>query len=348
MLASLTAIFGSSADKDEGGEQESEKLLNLYWNRAELKKEFARLRNEQFELKDRIKEHEGATARLQQKLDHLENLLLDPEWVHNVVTYFQLRGLNLRCQGKLAKFAEQLKQQREQKQHSELLDQWNAERVAEAEAVEREIGEQRMQVQLLEDRLQAERHRLATMSGFMKLFRGRSLTASLDSLASEIDAAQFEERSLLQRYDEVQNRQPPDTQGLDIATKRMINFMILAFAQQLFLHFHDDELARLAKEAGDKSVGAINYGGKESCDAILKLIRKRLDTLDKATDFADVLQQRAKLIAKGAQFRNESDAVPVSRTVDTVFDIRADGKVATLDGNLLGENYWNLAAIVSR
>ena len=348
MLASLTAIFGSSADKDEGSEQESEKLLNLYWNRAELKKEFARMRNEQFELQDRIKEHEGATARLQQKLDHLENLLLDPEWVYNVVTYFQLRGLNLRCQGKLAKFAEQLKQQREQKQHSELVEQWNAERIAEAEAVEREIGEQRMQVQLLEDRLQAERHRLATMSGFMKLFRGRSLTASLDKLASEIDAAQFEERSLLQRYDEVQNRQPPDTQGLDVATKRIINFMILAFAQQLFLHFHDDELARLAKDAGDKSVGAVNYGGKESCDAILKLIKKRVATLDKATGFADVLQQRAKLIAKSAQFRSEDDAVPISRTVETVFDITPRGKVKTLDGNLLGENYWDLAAIVSR
>ena len=347
-MASLTAIFGSSAEKDEDGEQESEKLLNLYWNRAELKKEFARMRNEQFELKDRIKEHEGATARLQQKLDHLENLLLDPAWVYNIVTYFQLRGLNLRCQGKLAKFAEQLKQQREQKQHGELLSQWNAERAAEAESIEREIGEQRMQVQLMEDRLQAERHRLATMGGFMKLFRGRSLTASLDNLAGEIDAAQFEERSLLQRYDEVQNRQPPDTQGLDIPTKRLINFMILAFAQQLFLHFREDEVAVLAKEAGDKSVGAINYGSKESSDAILKLVRERLETLDKAADFADVLQQRAKLIAKGARFRGDDDAVPISRTVETVFDISADGKVKTMDGNLLGENYWNLTNIVSR
>lgn len=347
-MASLTAIFGSTADKDEGSEQESEKLLNLYWNRAELKKEFARMRNEQFELKDRIKEREGATARLQQKLDHLENLLLDPEWVNNIVTYYQLRGLNLRCQGKLAKFAERLKQQREQKQHCELLDQWNAERAAEAEAIEREIGEQRMQVQLLEDRLQAERHRLATMGGLMKLFRGRSLTALLDRLASEIDAAQYEERSLLQRFDEVQNRQPPDTQGLDITTKRLINFMILAFAQQLFLHFREDEVAQLAKDAGDKSVGAINYGGKASCDAILKLVAERLDSLDKAADFADVLQQRAKLIAKSAKFRSDDDAVPISRTVETVFDIRTDGKVRTLDGNLLGENYWNLAGIVSR
>ena len=89
-MSSLTAIFGSSESKDQ--EQDSDKLLNLYWNRAELKKEFAGMRKEQFKLQDRIKNHEGANARLQQKLDHLEDLLIDPQWVHNVVILDQLRS----------------------------------------------------------------------------------------------------------------------------------------------------------------------------------------------------------------------------------------------------------------
>ena len=63
-LTSLTAIFGSSSEKPDENETESEKLLSLYWNRAELKKEFADLRSEKFRLQDRIKEHEGATARV--------------------------------------------------------------------------------------------------------------------------------------------------------------------------------------------------------------------------------------------------------------------------------------------
>lgn len=39
-MSSLTAIFGSSEEK----EPDSEKLMDLYWNRAELKKDFAGLR----------------------------------------------------------------------------------------------------------------------------------------------------------------------------------------------------------------------------------------------------------------------------------------------------------------
>ena len=83
-MTSLTAIFGNS---DERPEEESEKLLELYWNRAELKKEFAGLRKEQFRLQDRVKQQEGSTERVQQKLDHLEQLLADSEWVYNVIIY---------------------------------------------------------------------------------------------------------------------------------------------------------------------------------------------------------------------------------------------------------------------
>lgn len=345
-MTSLTAIFRNSQEKPD--DEESDKLLQLYWNRAELKKEFAELRDEQFDLKDRVKHHEGVAARAQQKFDYLEQLLLDPECIYNVIIYYQLRHLNQSCQSKLENFAEQLKQQSEQKQHSQSLQTWNEERTREAAVVESGIGECRMQVQLLEDRLQAEQHRLSTMTGFLRFFRRRSLSASLDALSQSIDAAQHDEEALLLRYEEIQNREPPDTEGLDISTKRLINFTILAFAQQLYLHFSKDELAEMAKEAGEKSVGAINYGPKSNCDTIIARIKKRCDSLDKTTELADILQKRAKLIADKAIFGSHDDAVPVSSSVATVFVISADGATKQMDGDLLGTNYWDLAKILSR
>jgi hypothetical protein len=344
-VTSLTAIFGRSEEKPQ---EDSEKLLELYWNRAELKKEFADLRNEKFRLQELIKEHEGATARAHQKLNHLEQLLLDPEWVYNVITYYQLQHLNRRCESKLATFAEQLKQQREQKQNSQLISHWQAGCIEEANAIERQIGEQRLQVQILEDRLQAEQHKLITMNGFMRFLRKRSVTAELDRIAASIDAAQQSEERFLMSYDEIQNREPPDTQGLDIPTKRLINFMIMAYAQHIYLHFSEDGLAGMAKEAGDKSVGAINYGGKKTCDQIVERAQKRIRKFDEAQDFAETLRQRAKLIAEKALFNSDSDAVPVSGSVATVYEITKRGVIKERDANLLGEDYWNLSGIVSR
>ena len=344
-MSSLTAIFGSSEEKPQ---EDSEKLLQLYWNRAELKKEFAGMRKEQFRLQDRIKQQEGATARLQQKLDHLDDLLIDPQWVHNVVVFYQLRGLAGICERKLAKFAEQLKQQREQKQHNSVLVAWNDARTQEARAFEQEVLTRRDTVQQLEDQLQSERHRLMNMSGFLKIFRRRSVTSILDNLAEQIDIVRQEEMDLVSQLEEVRNRLPPDAAGLDVPVKRSINLMILAFAQQLFLHFSDDDLAVMAKESREKSVGAINYGDRRECDNLLTRILARVQNMEQTSDFAEVLQKRAQLLGKTALFRQDTDAVPTAGSVSTLFNIDKNGLIRESDGNLLGENYWGIGAILSR
>jgi hypothetical protein len=324
-LSSLTALFGSTQDKSQ---EDSEKLLDLYWNRAELKKEFAGVQKEQFKLQDKIKQQEGVAARVQQQLDHLEELLVDPDWAHNVVVFYQMRGLALRCQQKLATFAEQLKQQREQKQHNRVLVAWNDERTR--------------------DQLQAERRRLTSMSGFLKFFKRRSVNAFLNSISDQIAVAQEEEDGLLLAIEEIQNRTPPDTEGLDAPSKRSINLMIVAFAQQLYLTFADGDLAAMAKESSEKSVGAINYGTHEDCEQVMEKIREVTKWMDQASDFAETLQQRSKMLCEKAVFRNDSDVVPASGTVATLFDIDPNGLVRESDLNVLGENWWGISKILSR
>lgn len=344
-LSSLTAIFRNLQDKSQ---DDSEKLLDLYWNRVDLKKEFDGMRKEQFKLEDKIKQHEGIAARVQQKLDHLEELLADPDWSHNVIVFYRLRGLALRFQQKLAKFAEELKQQREQKQHNRLLVSWNEDRTREARVLESQITEKRAIIQQFEDQLQAERRRLTTMSGFLKIFRRRSINAVLKNLSDQIDAAQQDEESLLSGIEEIQNRTPPDTEGLDVPTKRSINLMVIAFAQQLYLTFEDDELAAMAKESSEKSVGAINYGMRNECEQLLGKIQNVIEMMEQASDFAETLQRRSKLLGEKAQFRNDTDVVPTSATVATLYDINVNGLIKESDANILGENWWGISKIMCR
>lgn len=343
-LTSITTIFKGEPEPAE----EPDKLVDLFRNRSELKKEFAALRNEKYELQDRIKTQRGATERVQQKLNHIESLLVDPEWVHNVVAFYQLRRLAGHCEGRLERFAEQLKQQREQRVQSRALVSWNQERTQLIKRVTARIGEHRMRVQTLEDQLQAERHKLHTMGGIAKMVRGRSQEAAVGQLEASVAAAEAREGELLQELQNIENREPPPHQGLDITAKRSINFMILAYAQQLYLDYLEDDLVALAKDSREKSVGAVNYGSKADCDEILELINRRREEIEQAGDFADVLQTRAKKIAEFAQFRHDDDAVPVPATVATIFNIDANGVVRTSDANLLGENYFGIAKVMSR
>lgn len=343
-MTSLSGLFKAETEEVDN----SAKLVDLFRNRAELKKEFAALRNEKYQLQDRIKQHEGETARVQQKMDHLENLLLDREWVHNVVTFYQLRRLGAHCNAQLSRFSEQIKQQREQKIHCKTLDAWNGNRSRRSEAVRSKAGEIRLQVQLLEDQLQAEQHKLQSMNGIVRLFRGRAQSNTLDEIATSIENFQAEEQKMLHKLQEIDDLQPPDHEGLDIAEKRSINFMIIAFAQQLYLHFEEDNLAAMAKEASEKSVGAVNYGKKHECDEIVEKLEKRWDTLESVADYAEVLQKRAKKLSEHALFRHDDDTVPVPGSVATIYSIDANGVVRERDANLLGDNYFSISKVVSR
>ncbi len=343
-MASRQAIFGIANEPDE----ENDKLVELFKNRAELKKEFAALDKERYRLQQLIKEREGATVRVTQRLAHLESLLVDPEWVHTVVVFYQLRSLNRRCQGKLAKFAEQLKQQRENRRREAQLQKWREKQEVRKAETEKELGEHLEQLHVLEDQLEAERNRMGSMSGFSKILKGRAASGELEQIGERLEAAKDEERALRDKLDAIEQAERPDPPGLTIPEKRSINFMIIAFAQHLYLQFNDRNLVALVRESGEKSVGAINYGSKQDCDRLLERIQAQVESMEKASDHVDVLKRRAELIAEHAAFHEDDDAVPVASTVSTAFAINANDVVTKSDANLVGDNYWGIANVLSR
>lgn len=344
-MSSLSALLKTTAPETS---PDDEKLMDLYWNRNELKKEFADLRNEKFALQDKIKKQDGAIARLQQKLEHIEELLIDPEWARSALVHYQLRGAGARCQRKLARFAEQLKQQREQKLHGQAMDSWQAKIDAERNAIDAKIIERRDTVIALEDRLQAENRRLNNTNGLLRPFRSRSINAEIDDITQQIHAEELAQDALRQEMEQLAECQPPDNQGLDVATKRSINYMILAFAQQLYLLFEDDEMVSFIKEAGEKSAGAIRYGDQRECEEILLRLQQGMERMERGNDFAEVLKRRASLISERAVFQDDQDAVPAAGTVATLYRIGANGVVSEGDANILGDNYWGIAGVLSR
>ena len=343
-MPSRQTIFGTAQELGD----DNDKLKELFKNRAELKKEFAALDKEKRRLQQLIRKQEGATARITQRLEHLESLLVDPEWVHTVVVFYQLRSLNRRCAAKLAKFAEQLKQQRENRRRETQLQAWRQRQDASKAAVDNKLRQVREQLRSLEDQLQGARRRADSMGGLSRILTGRKTSDRLAGLDERLDTARQKEQALLQELDSIEREQHPDPPGLSIQEKRSVNYMIIAFAQHLYLQFDDRGLVALVKESGEKSVGAISYGNKPDCDQLLERIVRHVESMEKASDYADILKRRAELIAEHAVFLEDDDAVPVAGTVATVFAISPGGSVTKSDANLVGDNYWGVASVLSR
>jgi hypothetical protein len=273
---------------------------------------------------------------------------VDPEWVHTIVVFYQLRSLNRRCESKLAKFAEQLKQQRENRRREVQLQSWGDKLTVKKTALERKLIDHRERLQLLEGQLEAERQQAESMRGLEKIFRRRTASDRLAGVNEQLESARSGEEQLLGELESIEQAEPPATPGLSIDEKRSINFMILAFAQHLYLQFDDANLVALVKESAEKSAGAINYGSKQDCDRLLERIAAQVHSMEKASDYVDVLKRRAELIAENAIFTRDDDAVPIAGTVATIFAINSNGVVTKSDANLVGDNYWGIANVLSR
>src|SRR5450631_2000767 len=84
---------------------DEERLMQLFQNRAGLKKAYAVLKDEFHLLRERLKQQEGATIRVQEQLDALGDLLGDPKTGFGALVFFQLRSLWKTCHQQLATFA---------------------------------------------------------------------------------------------------------------------------------------------------------------------------------------------------------------------------------------------------
>src|ERR1700759_5202037 len=110
--------------------------MQLFQNRAGLKKAYADLKDEFHLLRDRLKQQEGATIRVQEQLDSLGELLGDPKTGFSALVFFQLRALWKTCHQQLSTFATDLARQQEAREvakHAADVEAAKQERLAEVD-----------------------------------------------------------------------------------------------------------------------------------------------------------------------------------------------------------------------
>src|SRR5580692_4300141 len=122
----------------KGGEapDEDHRVLTLFRNRAELKKAYGELQEEVYRLQDRIKQQEGATARVQEMLGSLESRLGLTETAYPALVFYQLRAMWQRGREILEQFAAELAAQQEERERRALFVEFNRTQFARRQSAE--------------------------------------------------------------------------------------------------------------------------------------------------------------------------------------------------------------------
>ncbi len=325
---------------------EDERLLQLFRNRAELKKEFSGLQDERHELLERLKKQESATQRAKEQFEQLEVHLGNPEVGFQSLAFFQLRGLWKVCAGKLARFADELKRQQEERERRRQLIEFDQVRRRKLADADRRLLELQSAADTLESQVKHHEARLASLRGFWHYFKRRKLAEEIDAVRMQWDVAATEVTDASDDRAVVESEPVPAFGGISGEGRRTVNIAVIAYAQELVAQLADGGLALLAKETTVKRVYDVQYGPRENCVSLMALVKAALAALATEQEDLKLLKARTDTLRAAVKYRSDADTVPQTDSIGLlpvsaamVTDLEATGVTGI---NVLVDDYWDL------
>jgi hypothetical protein len=328
---------------------DEERLMQLFQNRAGLKKAYADLKDEFHLLRDRLKQQEGATIRVQEQLDALGDLLGDPKTGFGALVFFQLRALWKTCHQQLSAFAGDLARQQEAREVAKHQADNEAERQsrlsdaderlrtagATAEAERRNLAEHQAQI----DRLTA----------FWHYFKRRRAQKGLESLRSRVVVADAAVGELHAERSVIEHEAAPEFPGISLAARRNINLAIISYAELLCEHVDAFGLATRAKESVARRVHEMSFGTRAECEGYMQRVQKALAAVVNQKQMTGAVKAKLERLRATSEYRNSADTVPTADSLVAVPDLDPDKpRAAPIAWNVLAEDYWDLYTVLLR
>jgi hypothetical protein len=331
---------------------EDERLLQLFWNRAELKREFARLQRDRIALADQLRQQEGATLRWQQRLEQLEGLLAEPERAANATVFFQLRGVWQYCRRRLARLARELSARQQEAELRREMARFEEHRKIALTSIEQRL------VPLIERRvsIEAELHGVrlqqARLTSFWKLLARRRC----EHAQAVLDAALAGVQSQIERYEKARHEKLRESvtpaADIDMDSKRLVNLSVIALAQELVVQLAVHNVAHMARDASLRQVNDMRYGDLQACHETGQQVAKVLQQLDELDDLPVLVRARAEYLRRQVEYLRDADTVPIAASCADIPMLMsvADNPVPADDRRLsvsvLGDEYWEIYSVL--
>ncbi len=340
MIDKLSFLKGGS--EGSGVSAEEERLMQLFQNRAGLKKAYADLKDEFHLLRDRLKQQEGATIRVQEQLDALGDLLADVRTGFAALVFYQLRGLWKTCHQQLSQFATDLTRQQEARETARHKSECENERNARLADVDRRLEEAAADADLKRAELAAAQSELTRLTAFWHYFKRRRLQKSLELKRQGVVAADAAVGDLHAERSAISNEALAEFPGISLAARRNINLAIISYAESLCEHVDPYGLAARAKEAVARRVHEMSFGSRADCEGYMQRVQKAQAAIANQKQITAGVRVKLERLRATSEYRNAADTVP------TADSLAAATAAAASNWNVLAEDYWDLYNLLLR
>ncbi|MGH8138821.1 MAG: hypothetical protein ACREVV_11605 [Steroidobacteraceae bacterium] len=346
-LGFLKLNFRQDAPPEEEG-----RVLALFRNRAELKKAYGELQEEIYRLKDRIKQQEGATQRVQEMLNTLETRLSMADTAYPALVFYQLRRLWQSGRELIEQFVADLARQQEERERRQHLAEHNRRQFSTRQAVAKQLRSAESLAAQQAGQVAALGAGRARLTRFWHYFKRRALEhriASAVAAAVAVNASLSDARAAAEELD----RQPiPEFAGLSLETRRAINLAALAYAEVLCLRLLKTRLVTLAREATSRREVTDDYGSQSECETLMREIEAARLVIQARASIAQEITSRTDRLKQVARYRSPADTSPTPDSLafseGDVMGSEPIGASAARMPNVLAEDTWDLFRILLR
>jgi hypothetical protein len=319
---------------------EDGRVLHLFRNRIELKKNYSTALEEIQQLKDRVKQQEGATARVQELLQGLEARLAQPDSAYPALVFYQLRELWNLGRSLLQQFVRELEAQKIEHERKSYFAQFNRQQFGRRQSVEAAYMNAEAAASAARAGVNEQLRLLAGLQRFWHYFRRRSVSRALH--AANIQALLAEQALSEARVarDQLDGEQP-NFAGLSLEARRAINLATVAYAQVLC-----DRLARTGLMEATRAVSSRRepaegeYGNRQKCERLMNDIQRARLLLERRSDALPQIQARTESLRRISQYRNATDTVPEAEGLASA--------AADEASRVLSEDCWDIYRVLLR
>jgi len=321
---------------------EQERLLKLFWNRAELKKELQSLDDQLHNLRNKLKQQENANSRLQQQLEQLEVLLGSPERGMDALVHFGLKALWRACREQLEKFAAELKREHTDAQRKQQLAEFQADRAERLKVADERLRQAQEVGAAERERLAQFETRLGQLQRFWHYFKRRDLAPAIVAQRERCATADRHLDDMREAHRTIEKEPWPEFPGLTIENRRLVNLAVIAYAQHFFARLAVSGLAMDSRLANNRSVESAKHGNLEACLARLREIAQALAMVGAQDGLVTEIKKRGEKMSGSATWRNANETVPQPASIPPA----ATGGVP--DANVLVDDYWDVYKVLLR
>jgi hypothetical protein len=316
------------------------RVMQLFRNRIELKKSFSAALEESQRLKDRVKQQEGATARVQELLQDLERRLSQPESGYQSLVFYQLKDLWSLGQRLLQQFVSELETQQVERERRNFFAEFNRRQFAQRQTVESNYLQAEGVAAAARARVSELERQVAALQRFWHYFRRRALRHELHIAGIQVLLGEQTLAEARAARDALAGEQP-NFSGLSIDSRRAINLAAVAYAQALRERLTGSGLFEATHRASARREPAGDeYGTRKECERKMSDIQRARVLLEQRGDVLTDIRTRAEALRRLARYRGEGDSVPEPASL-------ADDDPA-VSTQVLVEDCWEIYRVLLR